>query len=67
MRRNSLEAQSWFPVVAWVLVICFAAFTGSLALAMQRELSEIGERTSRIEQSIVDLNTLDELIDRGTE
>ncbi len=57
--QRPLESHKLFPYVAWLLIVSFAAFTGNLALQMQREIDEIGATTDRIEQALIEAGTIE--------
>lgn len=45
--QHTLEGSRWFTPVAWTLVICFALFTGKLALDLQKTVTTITELPSQ--------------------
>lgn len=50
--KNTFESSRFFPHIAWTIVICFALFTYTLTIRLERDISYIDS----------DVNTLSERI-----
>lgn len=52
MKHRALEKHPWFPYIAWMTVVGFALFTGSLALELNTELDHIAEQRALREAAL---------------